>query len=353
MVPDLTEDDKLMKRFSYLIVAALLSPASAAFAADRRAPLVVTASNAPQNQLLVYDTAGQLLQAVPTLGQGGAGGNGGGVAATGDLVAVVNFGSQNVSTFVRSEDGFTVRDVVPVSSHPVSLAFSRDHLYVLGTATVESHRVDHDGIDPVADGLAALIAADGSAAQVGVVGDRLIVSEKSGVVETVALRGGAVSGPASALPLPSPALASPFGFTTRGANAYVTVAASDLVTVIRNGELAAAVATGTPGGTGQHSPCWAAVIGPYLYTSNTPSHTVSRLVATSNNLLLDRAVAAQTTGTPADIAAEGTLLALIEGNGGGTAHVTQFQITADGDLVQTVTTPIAAPANGIAIIAGR
>jgi len=341
-----------MKRFSYLIVLALLSSAGAAFAAER-ATVVVTASNAPQNQLLVYDTAGQLLQTVPTLGQGGAGGNGGGVAATGELVAVVNFGSQNVSTFVRGEGGFTLRDVVPVSSQPVSLAFSRDHLYVLGTATVESHRLDRDVIDPVADGTAALIAADGSAAQVGVVGDRVIVSEKSGVVETVALRGGAVNGAASALPLPSTALASPFGFTTRGANAYVTVAASDLVTVIRNGELAAAVATGTPGGAGQHSPCWAAVVGPYLFTSNTPSHTVSRLVATSNNLLLDRAVAAQTTGTPADIAAEGTLLALIEGNGGGTAHLTQFEITAEGDLVQRATTAIAAPANGIAIVAGR
>ena len=76
-------------------------------------------------------------------------------------------------------------------------------------------------------------------------------------------------------------------------------------------------------------------------------------MATSNNLLLDRAVAAQTTGTPADIAAEGTLLALIEGNGGGTAHLTQFEITAEGDLVQRATTAIAAPANGIAIVAGR
>jgi hypothetical protein len=197
-----------------------------------------------------------------------------------------------------------------------------------------------------------LIAADGSAAQVGVVGDRLVVTEKSGVVETIALRAGAVSGQASALPLPAAALATPFGFTTRGANAYVTVAGSDVVTVIRNGELAAAVAIGIPGGAGQQSPCWAAVVGPFLFTSNTPSHTVSRVVAASNRLLLDREVAARTTGTPSDIAADGELLALIEGNGG-TAHVTQFHITADGDLVQTATTAIASPANGIAIVAGK
>jgi hypothetical protein len=76
-------------------------------------------------------------------------------------------------------------------------------------------------------------------------------------------------------------------------------------------------------------------------------------VAASNRLLLDREVAAQTAGTPSDIAADGDLLALIEGNGGGTAHVSLFNITADGDLVPTASTAIASPANGIAIVAGK
>lgn len=335
------------------MMVAVLSSAAAVFAADRNGALVVTASNGPQNQLLVYDTGGQLLQSVATLGQGGAGNNAGGIAAAGDLIAVVNFGSQNVSTFVRGDDGFTLRDLLPVASPPLSVAFSKDHLYVLGTATVESHALTAGAVDPVADGTAALIAADGSAAQVGVVGDRVVITEKSGVVETVALRGGAITGAASALALPAAALATPFGFTTRGANAYVTVAGSDLVTVLRNGELTAAVATGIPGGAGQQSPCWAALVGPYLFTSNTPSRSVSRFVAASNSLFLDREVAARTVGTPSDIAAEGGLLALIEGNGGGTAHVTQFRLTADGDLVQTATTAIGSPANGIAIVAGK
>jgi hypothetical protein len=346
-------DEQSMKQLSYLMMLALLGPAPAAFAADRPATVVVTASNGPQNQLLVYDATGQLLQSVPTLGQGGAGNNAGGIAAAGTLVAVVNFGSQNISTFVRGEAGFSLRDVVAVASPPVSVAFGHDHLYVLGTSTVESHRLGQDAIDPVADGTAALIAADGSVAQVGIAGDRLLVTEKSGVIETVTLRAGAVSGNAHALPLPAPVLATPFGFTTRGANAYVTIAGSDLVAVVRNGELVTSAATGIPGGAGQQSPCWAAVIGPYLFTSNTPSHSVSRFVATSNRLLLDREVAAQTAGTPSDIAAQGDLLALIEANGGGTAHVTQFHITADGDLVPTATTAIGSPANGIAIVAGK
>ena len=50
-----------MKRMSYLMMVALLGSVGTLFAADRNAPLVVTASNGPQNQLFVFDAAGQLL----------------------------------------------------------------------------------------------------------------------------------------------------------------------------------------------------------------------------------------------------------------------------------------------------
>jgi hypothetical protein len=60
----------------------------------------------PQNQLLVYNSSGQLMQTVATEGQGGVSGNAGGIEAKGDLVAVVNFGSQNVSIFKTESDGF-------------------------------------------------------------------------------------------------------------------------------------------------------------------------------------------------------------------------------------------------------
>lgn len=342
-----------MKHLSVWTLGVFLAAAPAAVAADRSQPVVVTTSNAVQNQLLVYDTAGTLVQSVATGGQGGVSVNAGGVAADKATVAVVNFGSQNVSVFSRGESGFELRELVPALSPPVSVAFGNDHLYVLGTTTVESHRVDGDWIDYAADGSVTLLAADGSAAQVGVLADQLILTEKSGTVETVQLRAGAPVGVPSSVALPADGHDTPFGLVTRGANAYVTIAHSDLIGLVKNGQLQALTATGVLNGPGQHSPCWIAVVGPYLYSSNSPSHTISRLVAGGESIVIDRPVAANTGGAPVDIAAEGDLLAVIESNAGDAAHVTQYRIVTGGDLVQTASTAIASPANGVAVVAGK
>ena len=340
----------MMMKSTVLTAVALLTAASATFAGDRHRPVVVTSSNAVNNQLLVYSTAGELLQSVPTLGQGGASSNAGGIATSGGTVAVVNFGSQTVSVFSRVDAGFELRHVLPASSQPVSVTFGADHLYVLGTGTVESHHIGQDGVEDSPDGVTALLAADGSAAQVGLVGDTLLVTEKSGNIETVRLRAGAVVGTPVALELPIDARDTPFGFVTRGSTAYVTIAGSDAVGVVSNGQLVAVATTGTPGGSGQHSPCWAALVGPYLFTTNSPSHSISRLVAAGRTIALDLPVAAQTAGAPIDVAAIGDLLAVVESNGGGQSHLTQFRIDEDGNLTQTVSTAIASPANGAAIV---
>ena len=328
----------------------MLLAVHAAFAADRHQPVMVTASNGVNNQLLVFDTAGALLESVPTLGQGGASGNAGGIATNDDTIAVINFGSQTVSLFARADSGFELRQVVSANSQPVSVAFGKDHLYVLGTTTVESHRIRQAGVDDAPDGVVNLLVADGSAAQVGIVGDELLLTEKSGSAERVALSGGAVVGTAVAIGFPANADASPFGFTTRGSNAYVTVANSDAVAVLNHGTVTAVAATGTPGGSGQHSPCWAALVGPFLFTTNSPSHSISRLIAGGRNISLDAPVAAQTGGAPIDVAANNDLLAVVESNGNGVSHLTQFRIDADGNLTQTISTVISSSANGVAIV---
>jgi hypothetical protein len=344
---------KMVKKLSVLITVALLGAVSPIIAGDHDRSLVVTSSNSPDNQLLVFDTSGGLIQSVPTLGQGGAGGNAGGIATKNGAVAVVNFGSQTVSLFSRGDDGFELRQVVPVASQPVSVAFGKDHLYVLGTTTIESHRIEGEAIEAAADGIVALLQADGSAAQVGVVGDELVITEKSGTIERVQLRDGAVFGAPVAVPLPVGVSDAPFGLVTRGSNAYVTIANSDVVGVVKNGRATAFAATGTPGGAGQHAPCWIALVGPFLFTTNSPSHSVSRLIAGGANIVLDAPVVAQTAGAPIDVAAEGDLLALVESDGGGVSHLTQFRIDEDGNLTRTVSTLIANAANGIAIITER
>src|SRR5438034_9485838 len=93
-----------MKKFRYLSILIPLMGAAAALHADSdQSALVVTASNAAQNQLIVYNSGGQLIQTIPTQGQGGVGGNSGGIEAKGNVVAVVNFGSQSVSIFKRGQ----------------------------------------------------------------------------------------------------------------------------------------------------------------------------------------------------------------------------------------------------------
>jgi len=336
-------------RLSVLITTVVVTAAAVAQAANHETA-IVTSSNTVNNQLLVYDTAGTLVESVPTLGQGGVENNAGGVAAGNGLVAVVNHGSQTVSVFSRGQNGFELRQLLAVASQPVSVAFGKDHLYVLGTTTVESHRLGFDGIDTIADGVVPLIAADGSAAQVGVAGDRLIVTEKSGTIEVVQLEGGTAVGSSVSVALPEDSRDTPFGLVTRGGNAYVTIAHSDLIALVKNASLIALTATGTPGGQGQHSPCWIAVVGPYLYSSNSPSRSISRLVAGGNNIVLDLPVAAQTVGAPVDIAAVNGLLAVVESNAGGMSHLTQFRIDEDGNLVPTTSTAIASAANGVAIV---
>src|SRR5258708_28107786 len=116
--------ENMMKKFCFLsILVPLIGAATAVQADTDQNALVLTSSNAAQNQLLVYNTGGQLIQTVPTQGQGGVSGNAGGIGANGNMVAVVNFGSQSVSIFERRDDRFRMKQLVPTVSSPVSLAF--------------------------------------------------------------------------------------------------------------------------------------------------------------------------------------------------------------------------------------
>ena len=108
-------------RTSFLVRAlAVLAVAGVpAYAAAGEAALVVTASNTVNNELLVFDATGALVQSVPTQGQGGISGNAGGIATQNGSVAVVNFGSQSVTLFERSGGGFEWRQLVATLSPPV------------------------------------------------------------------------------------------------------------------------------------------------------------------------------------------------------------------------------------------
>jgi 6-phosphogluconolactonase (cycloisomerase 2 family) len=131
--------------------------------------------------------------------------------------------------------------------------------------------------------------------------------------------------------------------TTRGANGYVTIAHSDEVALIKHGELIALTGSGT-----QHAPCWLTLVDQFLYSSNSPSHSISRYVVTGTQVVLDAAVAATTAGAPTDIASSAHLMAVLDG--GAQTHLTQFSVDGDGDLHQTATTIVSNGANGVVVI---
>jgi hypothetical protein len=326
-----------------LTVFVLLAVVASSHAAQSRNTLVITSSNAASaNSLLVFDSTGALVQTIPTGGQGGVSGNAGGVAAAGRLVAVVNFGSQSVSLFELTNDGFVLTDTVNTISKPVSVAFGHGHLYVLGTTSVESHQLHGHDIEVASDGSTALLRADESAAQVGVVGDQLLITEKSNTVETVSLQAGAVVGTAIEVPIPVGS-DTPLGLTTRGSAGYVTIAHSDEVGLVKGGQLISLVGSGS-----QHAPCWLALVGQNLYSSNSPSHSISRFIVSGNQVVLDAEVVATTAGAPTDIGAFGNVIGVLDG--GSQTHLTQFTVDDDGSLHQIAMTVVNRGANGVAVV---
>jgi hypothetical protein len=139
---------------------------------------------------------------------------------------------------------------------------------------------------------------------------------------------------------------APFGLVTRGDNAYVTIAHADEISLVRNGS----VLTTTPSVT-QHAPCWVTLVGPFLFSSNSPSKSISRYAVYGQKIVQDAAVAAQLNGAPTDIDSKDGLVAVIDGSGA-LSHLSTFKVDEDGNLSLKFAATINAKANGVAIVQG-
>lgn len=243
---------------------------------------------------------------------------------------------------------YDVENLVQALGSPVSVAFGHDHLYVLTTTHVESHRIGERGVEAAADGAAPLLHADGSAAQVGVLEGELIITEKSNAIETTKLdfRGAVVSGVSAVANIPANVNA-PFGLVTRGNEAYVTIAHANEISLVRRD----AVVTVTGSGT-QSAPCWVALDGPFLFSANSPSKSVSRYAVHGQQITQEVAVAAAFEGNPTDIAYRAGIAAVIDANGT-LSHVSVFGVDEDGNLtLRGVATLNSKTTNGVAIVDG-
>ena len=131
---------------------------------------------------------------------------------------------------------------------------------------------------------------------------------------------------------------------TRGNDAWVTIAHADEISLVRKD----AVVTVTGSGT-QHAPCWLALDGPYLFSSNSPSKSISRYLVFGKKIIQQVAVAATLNGSPTDIAHLGGFVAVIDG-AGAISHLSVFKVDGDGDLSLRAAATINSAANGVAIV---
>jgi len=327
---------------------------------DRTLAIVMT-NDPTKNEIQVYDAQTKaLLQKLSTHGEGGVGGNARGIRQfDGELVAVVNFGSDSVAIFRRDGNGLKFDQLVSTTSAPVSVDFGNDHLYVAGATTIDSFAVKTHRV-LWRDGTANLEVAGGgspaagSTAQVGVI-DRhhALVTLKTdptpGTVDVVALDDdGAVTGSLSQVVSAPAGTLTPFGFAPYpDGTAVITLAHSNQDGLFRNGAFVSVITAG------QAAPCWITRVGKYAFTANTGSRTITRLVATGNNIFVDSLVAATVGagGSPSDIDAENGFLGVLD-RGAGQAHLTLFAYDRFGDLAGTGgAITIGAPnANGVAIL---
>jgi hypothetical protein len=353
---------RLMSVCSAAALLTLATGVAGAEADHRAATLAVVMTNDPMvNEIKVYDTGtNALIQTLPTHGKGGVGGNARGVKQfNGDIVAVVNNGSNSVALYRRNGNGLKFDKLVTTTSAPVSVDFGNDHMYVAGATTVDSFLLHHNDVDWM-DGTTWLELAggglppSGSTAQVGAVSDRqLLVTLKTdpdpGTVDVVPLHDGAVTGAApTAVPAPAGTL-TPFGFSVYpDGTAIITLAHSSQEGLFRNGAFTSVVAAG------QMAPCWTTRAAKYVFTANTGSKTISRVIGTGNNIFVDSLVAATiaTGGAPSDIDADEGVLGVID-HGAGQSHVSLFTYNRFGELTSSGA-PInidVANANGVAIMA--
>ena len=127
----------------------------------------------------------------------------------------------------------------------------------------------------------------------------------------------------------------------------ITLAHSNQDGLFRNGAFTSVI------DAGQMAPCWMTRVGKYLFTANTGSKTISRLIGTGSHIFVDATVAAPVTtgGAPSDIDAAGGLLGVID-HGANQSHLSLFTYNAFGELLAAGNPIVLGQpnANGIAIL---
>ncbi|HEY3838498.1 MAG TPA: hypothetical protein VGL72_18085 [Bryobacteraceae bacterium] len=320
-----------------------------------RVPLFLTATNGSTNYLAVVNTRTHQVSYVPTGGNGGAGGNAGGVAVSGEMAAVVNFGSSNVTIFARRGDSMQAAQMITTSSKPVSVAFGHDHLFVLGQTAVQSFAMPGNMVSANADGSVSLIKGDGTAGQIVSFDGGVMYTETSGDIGMIGVGIPGLAGPSVPVALPAaPNNDTPLGMIGRGANVYVTIAHSDLEALVVGGKIVSTATGPTPfkdaSGNLLHAPCWNALAGQFLYSADSPGKQLLRYLVSDSNVFFDKGAVATLGGAPTDLAVVGNMLGVIDGGDASGANASVFDISPEGELSLQFSVKIGSAINGAAFI---
>ena len=342
-------------RAGFVPAALILSSAIAVQGQHGRSPLVITSTNnASGNAVVVFklNTQGnpslELVQTLPTGGNGGASTNAGIVQFERELGAVANYGSNTVSQLLRFGDAIAIVSTIPLATgcaEPDSVALTQDHLFVVGANCAESHAWPWGFVDgPVVS------LADPSAAQIAVGQSWAAVTLSSGSLLQLPLtqQGGVLNGTSTPIPLPGNADKVPLGEAFWGNVLGFTPAHSpdSFAIVDENGTVNAVVGPTPP--YPANAPCWVAKgAGNIWYTGNSPGQAISIFFSDSQGGVFYKSLPLPGSPTDITVSPDGNWLAVIY-SAGGNASVAVFSIDSYGDLTQVATSS----APGVAAFSG-
>jgi len=292
-----------------------------------------------------------MVNMLPTGGNGGASTNAGILQFKDNLGAVANYGSNTVTQLVREGDSISIGQTINLAQNctkPASVAFSGGqpfsffvgHLLVVGANCAESHEWPSGKLDgtviSLTDPTAAQIAAGQTWAAVTLADP---TSTTGGSVLQLGLtRFGALSGTSATVTLPSGANVVPLGEAFWGDLLGFTPAHSpDSFAILNKGGTVFPVTGPTPPYP-TNAPCWVAKgAGNIWYTGNSPGKAISIFFSDGQGGVFYKSLP-PLPGSPSDITVspDGKWLAVIY-SAGGEAYVAVYSIDNFGDLTPVAT----------------
>ena len=315
----------------------------------------------------VNPVTGEALKDVSLGGNGGAGGNGGGLTLSpdGKLIAAVNTMSDNLAILSVGKGGVVTllqNLALGAGFGPVSASFGPNAVYVLGTASASSFPRDGSRYSATASGTVTLTGT--GPAQITWLADDnasgLAYSMKgsdtpapgTGSINTIVLNGSAIKGTAPTAVAALPSLMTPLGMTAMPDRYLIATIAhgTPYVVLIRDGVLVDSLVST------QAADCWAMSYGGQAVVANTGGKSLSTYHIGNNKLVTDTAMLASTSnynGGPSDIATDANWVASIVRPSAGATDPTRLIIwgyDSAGQLAQPMAVAMPTTADGVILI---